>query len=243
MSALSFEGVSKRYGETHALRDVSFRAESGEILGLLGQNGAGKTTLIRIALGLVRSDTGTTRVLGRAPSPEILDDVGYLPEERGLPRRAKALDILVYLARLKGKSVADAKRAADTWIDRVELRAYAKRTYESMSKGTAQRLQLAAALVTDPALAILDEPMSGLDPVNVALVRSLLEARRTEGKTTVLSTHHMAHVESLCDRVAMVHEGQGVLFGTIDAILEKDGTRARMEDVFVSAVLAARGRA
>jgi ABC-2 type transport system ATP-binding protein len=242
VTALSFEGVSKRYGETHALSAVTFEAKAGEILGLLGQNGAGKTTLIRIALGLVPADTGTTKVLGQAPSPRVLDALGYLPEERGLPRRARSLEILAYIARLKGWEKARAQRAAEDWLERVELTPYANRPFESMSKGTAQRLQLAAALVTDPELAILDEPMSGLDPVNVELVRALLVGRRARGLTTVLSTHHMAHVESLCDRIVMIHEGRNVLSGTIEEILGADEVRARMEDVFVKAVRDAKVR-
>lgn len=243
MHALSFQDVEKRYGENHALRGVTFEVRTGEILGLLGQNGAGKTTLIRIALGLVRADGGETLVLGRPPCTETLDALGYLPEERGLPKRARALDILVYLARLKGMRKAEAARAASAWLERVDLAAYASRPFESMSKGTAQRLQLAAALVTDPDLAILDEPMSGLDPVNVELVRALLVSRRTRGKTTVLSTHHMAHVESLCDRVVMIHEGRNVLEGTMDELLGPEGARRKMEDVFVGAVKDARARA
>lgn len=241
MAALSYEDVHKRFGETPALVGATFAAEAGEILGLLGQNGAGKTTLVRIALGILRADAGTTRVLGGAPSPERLDAIGYLPEERGLPRRARAHEILVHLARLKGRSRADATSLATTWLERVELGAYAKRPYESMSKGTAQRLQLAAALITDPELAMLDEPMSGLDPVNVELVRALLLERRASGRTTVLSTHHMAHVEALCDRVVMVHAGRVVLRGTIDEVLGAGPSRRRMEDVFVQAVKQARG--
>ena len=242
MAALSYERVCKRYGQTQALRGVTFVANAGEILGLLGQNGAGKTTLIRIALGLVTEDEGETRVLGRAPGPETLDDVGYLPEERGLPRRAHAHDILVYIAQLKGRSRSDATALARTWLERVNLSGHASAPFESMSKGTAQRLQLAAALLTEPALAILDEPMSGLDPVNVELVRTLLEDRRARGMATVLSTHHMAHVESLCDRVVMIHEGHCVLSGSIASVLGPTESRRRMEDVFVDAVKSARPR-
>jgi ABC-2 type transport system ATP-binding protein len=215
---LAYERVSKRFGRHAALAGVSLEVVRGEVFGLLGPNGAGKTTLIRIGLDILRPDEGTVSLFGAAPSSEALDRTAYLPEERGVYRRAKVRDLLTYLGRLKGLKHAAARLATDHWLERVGMSAVADQRVESLSKGMTQKVQIAACLMSDPELCVLDEPFSGLDPVNVALVTALIEERRRDGRTTVLSTHMMHQVEALCDRVALIHRGRLVVYGQLDEI-------------------------
>jgi ABC-2 type transport system ATP-binding protein len=200
------------------LEGVSLEVQSGEVFGLLGPNGAGKTTLIRVGLDILRADEGEVTLFGAAPNPKTLDRTAYLPEERGVYRRAKVRELLVYLGRLKGLKRAAARAAADHWLERVGLSRVAGQRVESLSKGMTQKVQIAACLMTDPELCVLDEPFSGLDPVNVGLVTDLIEERRASGRTTVLSTHMMHQVEALCDRVALIHHGTLVVYGQLDEI-------------------------
>ena len=215
---LAFRGVSKGFGGQVALDDVSLAVSRGEVFGLMGPNGAGKTTLIRIGLDILRPDAGHVRLFGARLDRGTLDRTAYLPEERGVYRRAKVHDLLVYLARLKGLRAHESKRAANQWLERVGLGRVAAQRVESLSKGMAQKVQIAACLMTDPELCILDEPFSGLDPVNLALVTDLIEERRAQGRTTVLSTHLMHQVEALCDRVALIHRGRLVVYGELHEI-------------------------
>ena len=218
MGVLEYRGVSKRFGQHRVLEGVSLEVQSGEVFGLLGPNGAGKTTLIRVGLDILRADEGEVTLFGAAPNPKTLDRTAYLPEERGVYRRAKVRELLVYLGRLKGLKRAAARAAADHWLERVGLSRVAGQRVESLSKGMTQKVQIAACLMTDPELCVLDEPFSGLDPVNVGLVTDLIEERRASGRTTVLSTHMMHQVEALCDRVALIHHGTLVVYGQLDEI-------------------------
>jgi ABC-2 type transport system ATP-binding protein len=218
VAVLAFEGVEKTYGGVPALRGVSLEVRSGETFGLLGPNGAGKTSLIRIALDILRADAGRVEVLGAAPSPEQQDRIGYLPEERGLYRRERVLDVLSYFGQLKGLDRKDARRTASHWLERVGLSDIGRFRIDRLSKGMSQKVQIAAALMTDPDLCILDEPFSGLDPVNSQLVKEILAERRASGRATILSTHRMAEVETLCDRVALVHRGRRVLYGGVEEV-------------------------
>lgn len=218
MGVLAFRGVSKRFGGQTALDGVSLDVAQGEVFGLLGPNGAGKTTLIRIGLDILRADEGEVLLFGAPPNPKTLDRTAYLPEERGVYRRAKVRELLAYLGRLKGLKRTASRKAADHWLERVGLSAVASQRVESLSKGMTQKVQIAACLMTDPELCVLDEPFSGLDPVNVALVTDLIEERRRNGRTTVLSTHMMHQVEALCDRVALIHRGRLVVYGQLDEI-------------------------
>ncbi len=190
----------------------------GEVFGLLGPNGAGKTTLIRIGLDILRPNEGEVSLFGFAPTPQALDRTAYLPEERGVYRRAKVGELLAYLGGLKGMKRLAARASADHWLERVGLSHVADQRVESLSKGMTQKVQIAACLMSDPELCVLDEPFSGLDPVNVALVTELIEERRRTGQTTVLSTHMMHQVEALCDRVALIHRGNLVVYGQLDEI-------------------------
>jgi ABC-2 type transport system ATP-binding protein len=218
VGVLEYRGVSKRFGQHRVLEGVSLEVQSGEVFGLLGPNGAGKTTLIRVGLDILRADEGEVTLFGAAPNPKTLDRTAYLPEERGVYRRAKVRELLAYLGRLKGLKRAAAQAAADHWLERVGLSRVAGQRVESLSKGMTQKVQIAACLMTDPELCVLDEPFSGLDPVNVGLVTDLIEERRASGRTTVLSTHMMHQVEALCDRVALIHHGTLVVYGQLDEI-------------------------
>ena len=215
---LAYRNVSKRFGQHIALDGVSLEIVPGEVFGLLGPNGAGKTTLIRIGLDILRADDGEVELFGATPTPQSLDRSAYLPEERGVYRRAKVAELLTYLGRLKGMRRAAARDAADHWLERVGLSRVADQRVESLSKGMTQKVQIAACLMSNPELCVLDEPFSGLDPVNVALITELIEERRRSGRTTVLSTHMMHQVEALCDRVALIHRGSLVVYGELDEI-------------------------
>ena len=215
---LRFDGVQKHYGRFHAVKGVTLRVDEGEVFGLLGPNGAGKTTLIRIGLDILRPDEGEVRLFGEPMSRESLDRVGYLPEERGLYRKSRVWEVLTYLGCLKGLRRTEAKAMSARWLERVGLDGVGKQRLESLSKGMSQKVQIAGSLLADPPLAILDEPFSGLDPVNVELVKRLIMERKDAGLTTVLSTHLMHQIEALCDRVAVIHRGELVVYGEVDAV-------------------------
>ena len=218
MVILAFDNLVKRYGDTTALRGVSFDVHAGEIFGLLGPNGAGKSTLIRILMDIIRADSGQVRVFGEPRRREHLDRLGYLPEERGLYTKLNVIDVMVYFGALKGLSRADAKTRAAQWLERVELPHVATWKIDRLSKGMSQKVQIAAVLLSDPELCVLDEPTTGLDPVNVRLVQELLLERRRNGRTTILSTHQMNQVEALCDRIAMINRGQLMVYGSVGEV-------------------------
>jgi len=218
MIVLSFLDIVKSYGSTMALRGVSFDVHAGEIFGLLGPNGAGKSTLIRILMDIIRPDSGEVRVFGEVRRRHHLDRLGYLPEERGLYKKLTVIDVMTYFGALKGLSRQEAKRRSAEWLERVELPQVATWKIDRLSKGMSQKVQIAAALLSDPELCVLDEPTSGLDPVNVRLVQQLLIDRRRNGRTTILSTHQMNQVEALCDRVAMIHQGRLMVYGDVDEV-------------------------
>ena len=208
-------GVSKRFGQTLALNEVSLEIGEGEIFGLLGPNGAGKTTLIRTILDVIKPDSGTVEVFGHAFQPGDRDRIGYLPEERGIYQRQPVLNVLEYFGTLKGLSPADARARASRWLERFELGDAAQKKVEALSKGNQQKIQIAATLVANPPVVILDEPLTGLDPVSARLANSVIREYAADGHTVVLSTHQMGQVESLCSRVFMIARGRRVLYGTL----------------------------
>ena len=218
MTIVTFDGIEKTYGRTPALRGVSFDVHAGEIFGLLGPNGAGKSTLIRILMDIVRADRGEVRVFGVPRLREHLDRLGYLPEERGLYTRLPVIDVMTYFGALKGLSRQDARQRSSSWLARLQLGHVASWRVDRLSKGMSQKVQIASALLTDPEICVLDEPTTGLDPVNVRVVQDLLHERRRQGRTTILSTHHMSQVEALCDRVALINEGRLVVYGPVDEV-------------------------
>ena len=221
MVILAFEGLTKSYGQTAALRGVSLDVHAGEIFGLLGPNGAGKSTLIRILMDIIRPDTGRVRVFGEPRTRRHLDRLGYLPEERGIYTKLPVVDVMTYFGALKGLTRADARARAIEWLGRVELPHVATWKADRLSKGMSQKVQIASVLMNDPEICVLDEPTTGLDPVNVRLVQDLLVERRDRGRTTILSTHHMNQVETLCDRVALINQGRLVVYGPVDEVRRK----------------------
>jgi len=211
---LQVHHLTKRYGDLVAVDDLSFEVEPGEVFGLLGPNGAGKTTTIRMILDIVPPDAGRITVLGGTPAA-AQPRIGYLPEERGLYRNVRVLDMLVYLAELKGADRARARQRALEWLARMGLEDRAHSKVKDLSRGMQQRLQVVAAIVHDPDLVFLDEPFQGLDPVNVERVKGVIADLRREGKTVVLSTHQMNLVEVLCDRILLINRGRSVLYGPL----------------------------
>ncbi|HLY56255.1 MAG TPA: ATP-binding cassette domain-containing protein [Stellaceae bacterium] len=199
-----------------AVDDLSFEVPEGVIMGFLGPNGAGKTTSLRLVLDIVRPSAGRIEVLGRAPGQGARREVGFLPEERGLYRRMTARDSVIYFARLKGIRGAEARRAADRLLERVGLGGVGGRRIDALSKGMAQKVQLAAALVNAPRLVLLDEPFSGLDPVNQAVLEDIVLDLARNGSTVVFSTHVMQHAERLCHRLVLIASGRKLFDGTQD---------------------------
>jgi len=217
---LSVEGVSKSYAGRRVVDRATFSERRGQILGLVGPNGAGKTTLIRILMGILAPEEGAVRVLGARSAAEARTRVGYLPEERGLYQKQSVRDVLRYLARLKGvpRRTADARMAA--WLERLGLPDVLGRKVKELSKGMQQKVQFTAAVLHEPDLLLLDEPLAGLDPVSRQQLRALIQELAAGGKTILLSSHEMTEVELLCPQVVMIHLGRIVLSGQVAAIKE-----------------------
>jgi ABC-2 type transport system ATP-binding protein len=224
MTVMEVEGIEKRFDGLVAVNRVSFEASRGEILGLLGPNGAGKTTAIRMIMGIIRPDRGTVRY-NLNGEWGMLDkrQVGYLPEERGLYPDARVLDLLVHFAGLKGVPPREARDRARADLDTFDLGEWANRRVEQLSKGMQQKVQFIAALLHRPALVVLDEPFSGLDPVNQEVFQDLIRRLRDENVAVLLSAHQMNLVEELCDRIFLMHKGQRVLYGTLAEIQRSTG--------------------
>ncbi|HEY57727.1 MAG TPA: ATP-binding cassette domain-containing protein [Anaerolineae bacterium] len=217
MNPVEIQSLVKRYGDFTAVDHVSFSVASGTIFALLGPNGAGKTSTIRVLMGILFPDEGEVRLLGRPPH-ETREQVGYLPEARGLYRDARLLELLIYLGVLKGLRLADARQRALAWLERFGLAEWAGRKVHELSHGMQQKAQLVAALLHDPPVLVLDEPFQGLDPVNVQLVKELVAELRHQGKTILLSSHQLVHVEALADEVALISRGRIVAQGSLEAL-------------------------
>ena len=213
---LKIDGVSKRFGGFQAVRDVSFRVNKGEIVGFLGQNGAGKTTTLRMVMDILPITEGSIELFGSQDLRKGRLRVGFLPEERGLYRKMKAADIIAYFGRLKGVPGSKAKAKAQELLERFDMTQYANNKIETLSKGNAQKVQLLSVLTHEPEFLILDEPFSGLDPVNQKMLEDLIAELRQQGATVLFSTHTMQHAERLCDRFVMIKSGHKVFEGTID---------------------------
>jgi ABC-2 type transport system ATP-binding protein len=219
---LEVRDVKKSFGSVRAVDGVSFTVRRGTITGLLGRNGAGKTTMIRMITGIFFPDSGSIELLGgKAGDPR--DHIGYLPEERGLYRQMKVVELLGFLAEIKGRRGADVQRDIARWLDRFELGEKRDSKVEELSKGNQQKVQLIGTLLHNPELIILDEPQSGLDPVNMLLVRNLLTELKAEGRTILLSTHMMAEAERMADDIVLVHRGKVVLSGELDQVRDSFG--------------------
>ena len=216
LPVVDINGVNKTYSGHRALADVSFSIMRGECFALLGPNGAGKTTLLRMLTNILKPDTGTVSVFGEEDLSQIKDRVGYLPEERGLYKKEKIGETLTYFGQLKGLSAAQARVRTLQVLQSVGMEEYAQSKPEVLSKGMAQRIQFAAAIIHDPEFVIFDEPFSGLDPVSAHAMQDLLLAEKSRGRTLLLSTHQMEPVERLCDRLVMLRQGQVMLHGSLE---------------------------
>jgi ABC-2 type transport system ATP-binding protein len=222
-SAVSLRDLVKTFGQHRAVDGISFEVPQGIIFGLIGPNGAGKTTTIRMILDIIRPDSGEIRVLGLPPGDGARDRIGYLPEERGLYRKAKVLEMLEFQGSIKGAAPAAARREAAAWLDRIGLGGWKDRKVEDLSKGMQQQVQFVGAVMGKPELLILDEPFSGLDPVNQNLFKDLLLELNRGGATIVFSTHQMETAEKLCREIALINRGRVVLEGPLASVKSRFG--------------------
>ena len=210
--------IWKRYGDRVVVKDVSFTVEPGEVLGMVGPNGAGKTTTIRMLLDIIQPDEGTVLLFGRSFSREHRTLLGYLPEERGLYRGLRVQETLEYLGTLKGMRRSDARRRTEEILERLDMTEHRSKKIAELSRGMGQLIQLAATIIHEPRLLILDEPFSGLDPLNVRLMKEVLGQLQEDGVAIILSTHQMNQVEEFCDKVLMINHGQVVLYGSVEEV-------------------------
>jgi len=216
--ALTLHGVTKRFGSTTAVDGVSLAIQEGTIYGFLGQNGAGKTTTIRMIMSILYPDEGSITILGHPNAEAIKDRLGYLPEEKGLYKKMTAGDILAYFGRLKGLGGGEAKKRAKELLERFGLGDWIDKKCETLSKGMGQKVQVLGTLIHSPDLVILDEPFSGLDPVNVDTMKEVILEMKRDGRTVIFSTHVMEQAEKLCDSIFLIHKGRKVLDGPLAEI-------------------------
>ena len=222
-NTLELKNVTKRYDKFIAVDDLSLSIEKGSVFGLLGPNGAGKTSTIRMMMGITMPDSGEVIVFGEPYRRAHLDRIGYLPEERGLYKKMKLVEQLVFLAELKGVPAAEANSRARQWCERLELGAWMEKKVEELSKGMQQKVQFIAGILHDPEFLILDEPFSGLDPANADVLKDVLIEQKKAGKTILFSTHRMDQVEQLCNSICLINEGKAVLHGDLRTIKSKFG--------------------
>ncbi|MDH3746237.1 MAG: ATP-binding cassette domain-containing protein [Acidobacteriota bacterium] len=239
--SVELRDLRKSYGKFTAVDGISLEIPNGSIFGLLGPNGAGKTTTIRMLMDIIAPDSGAIHFFGRERRPQDLRRVGYLPEERGLYPKMTVIDQLVFLGRLRGLTKREAVPAIEHWLERIELAEWGRKKVEELSKGMQQKIQLVGTVLHDPDIVILDEPFSGLDPINQGLFKDLLAEYKANGKTVLFSTHIMEQAEKLCDRICLISRGNAVLSGELDQIkgdfgghsfqLIADGDLAKVQEV------------
>jgi ABC-2 type transport system ATP-binding protein len=218
MQALEINHVSKYFGGKAAVQDLSFSVSRGEIFGLIGPNGAGKSTTIRMAMDLIKPDSGSIAVFGEQFSEATKNQLGYMPEERGLYRKLKVIDTILYMSSLKGVAVGLSREKAQDWLHKTGMWPHRNKKIDELSKGMGQIIQFIVTVIHNPDLIILDEPFSGLDPVNTELLRRMFFDLRNQGKALILSTHRMNEVEELCDRILMINNGSAVLYGGLKEV-------------------------
>jgi ABC-2 type transport system ATP-binding protein len=223
VNTVELKNVRKAYGNFVAVDDLSFSIAPGTVFGLLGPNGAGKTSTIRMMIGIILPDSGEVRLFGEPFRRAHLERIGYLPEERGLYKRMKVLDHLVLLGRLHGLDAATAKRKAESWCERLEIASWTQKKVEELSKGMQQKIQFIAALMHEPDFIIMDEPFTGLDPVNTALLKSVIMELKEAGKSVLFSTHQMEQVERMCDSILLINRGKAVLHGELREVKSRYG--------------------
>ncbi len=214
---LELKNINKSFGEKEVLKDVSFTAEGGKAFGLLGRNGAGKTTSIRILMNVFPANSGEVLIDGKPIDYDKIG-IGYLPEERGLYPKKLIIDQLVYFAELKGMSAKDAVKAVDYWLGRLGMSEYRNKRLDTLSKGNQQKIQLVTALAHDPDIVILDEPFSGLDPVNAMLLKDVVKEQIAKGKIVLFSSHQMSYIEEFCDSIAIINAGKVAISGDLHEI-------------------------
>lgn len=241
---LTLNSVSKSYAAKVAVKNLSLTIQRGEIFGLLGPNGAGKTSTIRMICGITVPDKGTIEFLDKPMSGDLQSRIGYLPEERGLYKKMKVGEQLLYLAQLKGLTSADAKLRVSAWLKRFEIESWEAKKIEELSKGMQQKVQFISVVLHEPELLILDEPFSGLDPINADLVMDIILELKAAGKTIIFSTHRMEQVEKLCDSIALINNGEKVLGGKVRDIKASYGKNTlhiefEGSDAFIDELLAA----
>lgn len=219
---LEVRNIHKSFGEKEILHGISFDVENGKALGLLGRNGAGKTTTIRILMDVFRASSGEILLDGK-PFERSKVQIGYLPEERGLYPKRTVMEQVVFLGKLRGMNTKDAKRSAKKWLERLEVLEYANRKLETLSKGNQQKVQLASTLVNEPEIVILDEPFSGLDPVNSQILKDVVNELIADNRIVIFSSHQMSYVEEFCDNIAIINQGQIVLAGNLKEIQREYG--------------------
>jgi len=221
MQAVEVNHVAKSFADKVVVSDLSFSVSKGEIFGLIGPNGAGKTTTIRMMMDIIKPDSGDVTVLGERLSETTKNRLGYLPEERGLYRKLRVLDSIIYLASLKGVDARSAEEKANELLGQTGMLPHKTKKIEELSRGMGQVIQFIVSVIHDPELVVLDEPFGGLDPVNVELLKGMLFNLRNQGKAIILSTHQMNEIEELCDRILMINHGRSVLYGNLAEIKSK----------------------
>ena len=222
-TTVKLEGVSKSFGEFTAVRELSLDVRAGRVFGLLGPNGAGKTTSIRMIVNITAPDSGSIKLFGRKINPEVQNRIGYLPEERGLYRKMRVADQLRFFAELKNVRGREAERRIDEWLARVKLPEWKNKRSMELSKGMQQKIQFITAVLHDPDLLILDEPFSGLDPINVELLKEIVLDLKRSGKTIIFSTHQMEVAEKICDDICLLNKSRKVLEGSLREIKSSFG--------------------
>jgi ABC-2 type transport system ATP-binding protein len=218
MDAVVLENVCKSFGEVHAVDELSVQVPAGSVYGFLGPNGAGKTTTIRMIMNIIQPDKGHIKIFGDGATANIKNRIGYMPEERGLYRKMKVGKVLAYFGAIKGLGGAELSQRVTEWLQRVDLAGWINKKVEELSRGMHQKLQFAVTAINDPDLLILDEPFSGLDPVNQDLLKDIICRMRDEGKTILFSTHVMHEAERLCDFILLINKGKAILDGRLDDI-------------------------
>jgi len=224
-NAISVSGVSKSYGDFRAVDDLSLEVKQGAIFGLLGPNGAGKTTTIRMIVNITMPDTGEIRILGEKVNAKLQERIGYLPEDRGLYKKMKVGEQLAFFAELKGVAQETIAKQIDQWLDRIEMSAWKNKKWEELSKGMQQKVQFVSTILHSPDIVILDEPFSGLDPINVGLMKEIVYELKRHNKTIIFSTHLMEQAEELCDEICLINRGRKLLEGPVREVKRSFGWR------------------
>jgi ABC-2 type transport system ATP-binding protein len=222
---ITLQNVSKVFNKTAAVDELSFDVPEGSVFGLLGPNGAGKTTTIRMIMNIIQPDNGDILIGGKPITADLYRNIGYLPEERGLYQKMKLKETIVYFGTLKGLSKRESAKQTDCYLEQFDLKSFADRKIEELSKGNQQKVQFVIAIIHQPDLIILDEPFAGLDPVNQMVLKDIISEFQSAGKTIIFSTHQMEQIEKLCSTICMINDGKRVLYGKLKDIKQNFGNR------------------